>query len=206
MPEHLDEAVNTKELNLASHEITDARLCHAEQLGRLRLSKTALFDQLAQTDHEVRAHAEVLGFVVREPEVTKNVARRASNSHGHSFLLGLASGSHQLGVPSLPQVDISLRCLLRPLGESVQDVDRFSKLCDVEHPILLSRMNSYFDNPWSYCGHRPPVSGGQSLLNPPELKSRLLARISGKRAQIFKRRAEPDKGFVCHSGSMQKFV
>jgi hypothetical protein len=119
MPEHLNKAVNAKELNLASHEIADARLGHAEQLGRLRLSQTALLDQFTQTDHEVGANAEVLGFVVREPEVTKNVAGRAANSHGHSLLLGLASGSYQLGVPSLRQFDITLRSLLSPFIEGV---------------------------------------------------------------------------------------
>src|SRR5712692_1963660 len=89
MPEHLDEAVDAKELNLASHEIADARLSHAEQLGRLCLSKTAILDQLAQTDHEFGANAEVLGFVFREPEVTKNVAGRAVNSHAIHFSLVL---------------------------------------------------------------------------------------------------------------------
>src|SRR2546422_11776231 len=84
-PEHLDEAVSAKELNFPPHEIADARLCHAEQLSRLCLSETAILDQLAETDHEVGANAQVLGFVVRKPEVTKNVARRAANSHSHSF-------------------------------------------------------------------------------------------------------------------------
>jgi len=147
MPEHLNKAVNAKELNLASHEVADARLGHAEQLSRPRLSQTALLDQFAQTDHEVGANAEVLGFVVREPEVTKNVAGRATNSHGHSFLPGLAANSQQLGVPSSRQFDITRRSLLRPFIEGVQDVDCLSKLRHVEHPILLSRMNPYLDNP-----------------------------------------------------------
>ena len=91
---------------------------------------------------------------------------------------------------------------MRPFIEGVQDVDRLSKLRHIEHPILLSRMNPYLDNPWSDRGQRLPIGGGQPLLNSPELKPRLLACSIGKLTQVIKRRAEPDKGFVCHSGSM----
>src|SRR2546430_7587782 len=52
-----------------------------------------------------------------------------------------------------------MKGFLSPLSERVQYVDSFSKICDIEYTILLSRMNSYFDNSRSDRGHRLPVGG-----------------------------------------------
>jgi len=68
-------------VNLPSHQSADPRLSHAEQFGRLPLCEAATFDQLAKTDHEVSPHSQILGFGVRKPEVTENIAGRTLDAH-----------------------------------------------------------------------------------------------------------------------------
>src|SRR2546430_12640890 len=60
-----------------------------------------------------------------------------------------------------------MKGFLSPLSERVQYVDSFSKICNIEYTILLSRMNSYFDNSRSDRGHRLPVGGRTATLDFP---------------------------------------
>src|SRR5437588_8637897 len=73
-----------------------------------------------------------------------------------------------------------MKGFLSPFSECVQYIDSFGKLCNIEYTILLSRMNSDFNNSRSDRGHRLPVGGRTATLDFPELKSCFFARIVWK--------------------------
>lgn len=90
MSEHGDQGIDAESIDLPSDEITHARLSHAEQICRFGLCEPTSLDQLAELDHQVGAHLEILSFLARKTEVAKDVAAGASNprsSHPASHLL-----------------------------------------------------------------------------------------------------------------------
>jgi hypothetical protein len=50
--EHVDQGVDTEEIDLAPDKVADARLCDAEQFGSIGLGQAAALDQLSDRDHE----------------------------------------------------------------------------------------------------------------------------------------------------------
>jgi len=44
-PDHIDQGIETKQFDFATHEIRDTRLGNAQQLGRLRLAQACPGDK-----------------------------------------------------------------------------------------------------------------------------------------------------------------
>ena len=71
---HLDQSISAKEVDPTSHEIANPWLRHVKHFGSGGLREVAGYDCLLQVYHEVRANPKVLGFLIRETDVTKYIA------------------------------------------------------------------------------------------------------------------------------------
>jgi hypothetical protein len=72
--QHGDQRIDTEAINLASNEVADSRLGDAEQARGLCLREAAILNHLANPNHEIRPDLEILSFLLREPEVAKDVS------------------------------------------------------------------------------------------------------------------------------------
>jgi hypothetical protein len=72
--EHVHECVEAEQVDTSPYEVTNARLGHSEKLRSGSLCETTAFDELSDMDHEFRAEPEVLGLLIVEPEISKDVA------------------------------------------------------------------------------------------------------------------------------------
>ncbi len=63
---------------------------------------------------------------------------------------------------------------------------------DVKHTILDANVNPNLHHSWSNNSHRFPVAGLKALLNPPQLKPRILARAIWKVPNAAEAVAVPD--------------
>ena len=73
----------------------------------------------------------------------------------------------------------------------MQDVDTFFEARNIEDAVLLPRVDSNLLDAGTYAGHRLPVGGLKSLLNPPKLESGHTPRDLGKCPQIIQRGGNP---------------
>src|SRR5690349_14901373 len=75
--QHVDEAVDAEELNLAAHEIANPRLRHSEQLRCFRLREPALVHQFSNSRHQTGSDPQVSSLVGVEAEISKHVTARS---------------------------------------------------------------------------------------------------------------------------------
>src|SRR5437867_8880033 len=66
MSEHGDQSIDAESIDLPTDEITHSRLGHSEQICRFGLCESTSLDQLAELDHQVGPHLEILSFLARE--------------------------------------------------------------------------------------------------------------------------------------------
>ncbi len=71
--QHVDEGIDAEAMQAPPNEIVHAWLAHAQQLRGLSLRELAARNQLLEGEHEVRPHAEVLGFHTGESEVAEDI-------------------------------------------------------------------------------------------------------------------------------------
>ena len=71
--------------------------------------------------------------------------------------------------PSICCLDRSLRSLSRLLLKGMQDVDGFRQRCQIDDPVLVVTVDSYFLYATTHTGHRLPIRGLHPRLNLEEL-------------------------------------
>ena len=87
MTQHGNQGIDTETIDLASDKVADPWLSHFKEACGLSLREPPRFNQLAEPNHQVCPNLEILGFLLRKPEVAKYIAGRSSNfdRHGTSF-------------------------------------------------------------------------------------------------------------------------
>jgi hypothetical protein len=73
MAEHGNKGIDTETIDLASNEVADPGLGHAEQSGGLRLREPTTVNQFTEPNHEIRPDLEILGFRFGESEIAEDV-------------------------------------------------------------------------------------------------------------------------------------
>ena len=77
------------------------------------------------------------------------------------------------------------------LFESVEDVDRFEVLRDIDHPVLSGRVHSNLHDARADRRHRLGMLERQAHLSSEELLTCTTPGSAGKRAQVASRGADP---------------
>ena len=72
--EHAHERIDTKEVDLATHEVANPRLRNSQELGRLGLRKIPALEDPMEFDHQISAKPEILGLLGAESEITEDIA------------------------------------------------------------------------------------------------------------------------------------
>jgi hypothetical protein len=87
------ERIDRELVDVAPDHVAHARLCHAEQLGRLVLRQSAFINHPLDCDHQLRADPQTRSFCAVESEIAEDV-------HFHQNRLSLAGFAH--GHPCCP--------------------------------------------------------------------------------------------------------
>lgn len=77
--QHLDQPVNTEEIDLAAYQVADPRLSHTEQLSSRRLSHFPSLYQPRDLHHQLCPQLQALGLLTAEPQITEHVPARPLN-------------------------------------------------------------------------------------------------------------------------------
>jgi hypothetical protein len=165
--EHVDEAVDAEELDLAAHEIANPRLRYTKEPSGLGLRESAIVNELPNTRHQSGTDPQMSGLVRVEAEISEYIPTRPLNFRDHGPLPPVPC-SNDFGVSRSPKLDIRLP---RPLGlllEGVQHVDPLSERRHIEHPILPLRTNPDLPHPCADIWHRLPVIRVLSTLHQEE--------------------------------------
>ena len=99
------------------------------------------------------------------------------------------------------EVQVRFRSPLRALLECVEYIDGLIELGELDDAMLEVRTHTNFANAEADHWHGLPVVRFEPALNPPELKSRHLSRISREAAQIVSSGPEPEHGLLSHGYS-----
>src|SRR5437879_543656 len=85
MGKHVDQPVDTEEIDATSHQVTDAWLGHPKELRPGSLGQFPAFKDPSHVDHQLRAHPEVLDFLRWKAYVSEHVAGRALHFRRHAI-------------------------------------------------------------------------------------------------------------------------
>jgi hypothetical protein len=72
---HGDQGVNTEAIDLSPDKIADPGLGHSKQTCGLSLGQAPALNQLAEADHQIGPHLQILRLFPGEPEVAEYVTR-----------------------------------------------------------------------------------------------------------------------------------
>jgi hypothetical protein len=122
MSEHGDQGIDAKSIDLPSNEITHPGLGHSEQICRSGLCESTSVDQLAELDHQVGAHLEILSFLARETEVAKHVTAGASHLDCHRTSFFCPRRRRKSARRLRAQRDVGISGLGRAFLERMDDV------------------------------------------------------------------------------------
>src|SRR5947208_8552245 len=84
--EHVDQGVDAEEVDSTAHEVADARLGHAQELGSLALLQPARRNRLLEAQHQFGADLEVQSLIRRETEVAEHVTSRPGSASLSSWI------------------------------------------------------------------------------------------------------------------------
>src|SRR5882724_8537884 len=85
--EHLDQSIDTEQIDPATHKIADARLRHSKQLRGLRLGDLPSLDEPGDLPHELRSQLEAFCFLPVEAEIAEHIPTRSFNLGCHGYFL-----------------------------------------------------------------------------------------------------------------------
>lgn len=83
MGEHVDECVDTEEVNFAFDQIADPGLGDTKEFGCLGLLESLGLDIFVEVDHQVGPEFKVFGFLGGETEVLEDISSRFGNMRFH---------------------------------------------------------------------------------------------------------------------------
>ena len=83
MAQHGDQGIDTEAVDLSSDKVADPWLNHFKQACGLSLREPASLNQLAEPNHQVCPHLEILGFLLRKSEIAEYITGGASNFDRH---------------------------------------------------------------------------------------------------------------------------
>ena len=101
--------------------------------------------------------------------------------------------------PLTGQFDVTLAFLSSSLLESVEYVNPFCELGDIEHSVLHTCVNADFINSYTDAGHRFPVVRLQTLLDEVKLMSSNSSGILREGPDVVEGRSEPVEGLLSHN-------
>src|ERR1700685_3419092 len=85
--EHVDERVDTEQVDLAAHKIADAWLRNAQQACRRTLRQFVSLNETPDFNHQFRTKPQALGLLRAEAKIPKDVSGGLLNLHRHVCFL-----------------------------------------------------------------------------------------------------------------------